>query len=285
MAGVAAETAQVCTIALIPCRRAARYTGRPAHARRAMRTPGEPVRGQSYAFDFVTLEPRPEAPRTLAVLLHGVGGDETQLAALGDRLPEDALVAMPRGQRTISGDRLGWFREGLSEDGPQVVEDEAEEARARLVEFVQRLQERFDVPPARTVLAGFSQGGMLAAAAALTGPGLVAGFAMAGGRIMPELAPRLPHAGMPAELHALVVHGRHDEVLPVDWATRAVDLLAGLGIARELRLHEAGHELTAAMERDIAAWYASQDRPWMRADAGVPDLRPCAGSRSSAPGP
>lgn len=250
-----------------------------------MRTPGEPVHGQTYPFDFVTLEPRPEAPRTLAVLLHGVGGNETQHAALGDRMPQDTLVAMPRGQRTISGDRLGWFREGLSEDGPQVVEDEAEEARARLVEFVQRLQERFDVPPARTVLAGFSQGGMLAAAAALTAPGLVAGFAMAGGRIMPELVPRLAHDGAPAELHALIVHGRHDDVLPVDWATRAADRLAGLGIAWELRLHEAGHELTAAMEQDIATWFASADRPWMRADAGVAGVRPCAGSRSSAPGP
>lgn len=252
-----------------------------------MKTPGDPIHGETYAFDFVTLEPRPDAPRLLVVLLHGVGGDESQLAALGDRLPRDALVALPRGQRSISGDRLGWFREGLSEDGPQVVEDEAEEARTRMADFVRRLQERFDVPPARTLVAGFSQGGMLAAAVALTTPGLVAGFAMAGGRIMPELEPHLADGDALAGLHALVVHGRDDEVLPVDWARRAGAWLDRLGVAHELRVHEAGHELTAGMEEDVAGWVASAERPWARgADAAARGaVRPCAGNRSSAPGP
>lgn len=252
-----------------------------------MKTVGDPVRGETWPFDFATLEPRPDPPRALAVLLHGVGGDEAQLAALGDRLPHDVLVALPRGQRTISGDRLGWFREGLGEDGPQVVEDEAEEARTRMVEFVRRLQERFDVPPERTVLAGFSQGGMLAAAAVLATPGLAAGFAMVGGRIMPELDPLIDRAGSLAGLHALVVHGRHDEVLAVDWATRAGERLAALGIAHAIRLHDAGHELLPAMEDDVAGWFASADRPWTQpAAAAAPGaLRPCAGSRSSAPGP
>lgn len=252
-----------------------------------MKTPGEPVRGESYPFDFVTLEPRPDPPRALAVLLHGVGGDETQLAGLGARLPDDVLVAMPRGQRSISGDRIGWFREGLSEDGPRVVEDEADEALERVVALVERLQERFDVPPARTVLAGFSQGGMLAAAAALTAPGLAAGFAMVCGRIMPELAQRIGSADALSGMHALIVHGREDDVLPPDWATRAAGQLRELGVDHALRLHEAGHVLTPAMEGDVAGWFFAPERPWM---AGCPGqaavrVRPGAGSRSSAPGP
>lgn len=229
-----------------------------------MKTPGELVRGETYAFDFIALEPRPDAPRALAILLHGVGGDETQLAALGAQLPDDVLVLLPRGQRSISGDRIGWFREGLSADGPQVVEAEAEEARTKLIDFIERVQQRFDVPPARTVVAGFSQGGELAASAALTAPDGVAGFAMLCGRILPEIAPDVAPRRELDGLQALVVHGRADETLPVEWADRASAWLERLRIAHTLRVHEAGHELTPTMERDLVDWFTTPDRPWMR---------------------
>lgn len=227
-----------------------------------MKTPGELVQGDTYAFNFATLEPRPDAPRLLVLLLHGVGGDETQLAALGARLPDDVLVALPRGQRSISGDRIGWFREALSEDGAQVVEDEAEDARAKLAGFIETLQGRFDVPPARTVLVGFSQGGMLAASVALTEPSRVAGFAMLCGRIPPEIEPCIARGEL-AHLDALVVHGRDDETLPVDWATRACTLLGSLHMRHDCRLYDAGHALTAAMEDDAVAWLTDPERDWI----------------------
>jgi len=234
-----------------------------------MKTPGEPVHGETYAFDFVTLDPRPDPARMLAILLHGVGGDETQLAGLGARLPEDVLVAMPRGQRTISGGRVGWFRESLSEDGAEVVEDEAEDARLRLVDFVARLQARFDVPPERTVLIGYSQGGMLAASVALTEPSRVAGFAMLCGRVPPEMEPRIEANEATAALEAFVAHGREDATLPLEWAERAKDLLASLGIDHAYRLHDAGHELTAAMEDATVGWFNDPARRWNRSVDGA----------------
>ena len=227
-----------------------------------MTTLSEPVHGDTWAFDFVTLEPRPDAPRVLAVLLHGVGGDETQMAALAARLPDDTLVAMPRGQRSISGGRIGWFREALGEDSAHLVEDEAEDARVKLVDFIEHLQQRFDVPPARTVLIGFSQGGMLAASAALTCPASVAGFALACGRIPPEIEPQVPSGDAHARLHALVVHGRNDDTLDLDWAYRACAWLDALHVAHECRLHDAGHELTAAMQNDVVEWFTARHRPW-----------------------
>lgn len=229
-----------------------------------MKTPGDRVSGDTYAFDFVVLEPRPDPARWLVILLHGVGGDETQLAPLGARLPDDALVVLPRGQRSISGDRIGWFREGLGADAPQVVEEEAEEARSRLVDLIARLQQRFDVPAKRTVVAGFSQGGELAASAALTAPGSVAGFAMLCGRILPEIAADVASRRALESLQVLVVHGGADETLPAEWADRASSWLHDLGIAHDVRVHDAGHELTPGMERDFVDWCCAADRPWMR---------------------
>lgn len=227
-----------------------------------MKTPSDLLHDAHYAFAFRTLEPMPHDARMLLVLLHGVGGDELQLADVGARMPEDAVVVLPRGPRTISGERLGWFREGLSEDGPQVVEDEAEEARVKLLEFLGQLQHRHAVPASRTIVAGFSQGGMLAAAAALTSPQSLAGFAMLCGRVMPELEPDLAPADALAPLHALVVHGRDDDVLPLEWAEQAIDRLDAFGIAHELKLHDAGHALEPAMSDDLLQWLTAASRPW-----------------------
>jgi phospholipase/carboxylesterase len=231
---------------------------------RDVKQPGVPVESADYAFAFRLLEPAPGTPRVLLVLLHGVGGDETQLAELGASLAEDVLVVLPRGQRSISGGMLGWFRVGLGDDGPQVVEDEAEEARDKLVEFVAQLQQRFAIPPARTVLAGFSQGGVLAAAAALTAPHRVAGFAVLCGRILPEIEPLLPPRERLRHLQALLIHGRDDATLPVDWATRAAQWLDRLGISHALLLQDAGHELTQGMRRDFRGWFEAVDRRWSR---------------------
>lgn len=225
-----------------------------ASARNA-KVPGELVEGASYAFAFRQLEPVPEAPRRLLLLLHGVGGVETQLAALGARVPDDTLVVLPRGQRSIADGRFGWFRVGFTDEGPEIVEEEAEESRLKLLEFTGQLQQRHAVAARDTTIAGFSQGGIMSASVALTAPDAVAGFALLCGRILPEIEPLLGEGEALARLRALVVHGRDDDKLPVHWAHRADAWLRRLGVPHDLRLHDAGHELTPAMARDFLDWF------------------------------
>lgn len=215
--------------------------------------PSEILHEAAYAFAFRTLEPHPDPPRALLVLLHGVDGDEMQLADLGAEAPAGTLVVLPRGPRSISGDRLGWYRVGLSEDGLQIVEDEEADARAKLVDFIGQLQARHDLPPRRTLLAGFSQGGMLAAGAALDAPASIAGFAMLAGHPPPGLD--APHARSDvAHLHALVAHGRDDETLPVADAEDAARRLRDLGIDTRLQLYAGGHACTVALRDAAVAW-------------------------------
>lgn len=221
--------------------------------------PGELLHDAAYAFAFRTLEPAPEPASALLVLLHGVDGDETQLAALGAAAPSDTRVVLPRGPRSISGDRIGWYRVGLSEDGLQIVEDEEADARAKLADFIAQLQKRHDIPPSRTLLAGFSQGGMLAAAAALDAPGSIAGFAMLAGHPPPGIDG--PHRREElAHLHALVAHGRDDETLPVADAEAAATRLAELGVRTCLRIHDGGHALTPALSDEAATWIGERLR-------------------------
>ena len=65
-----------------------------------------------------------------------------------------------------------------------------------------------------------------------------------------------------ATLDALLVHGRADDKLPVAWAERADAWLQALGVPHVLRLHDAGHALTATMQADFLEWFGGARQRW-----------------------
>lgn len=207
------------------------------------------------------LLPAPERPTALLVLLHGVGGNETNLADLAAGLPAGTLVVLARGRLALGPAQHAWFRVAFTAAGPQIDAREAEDSRAALVAFIAQLQARHGIAPERTWVAGFSQGGILSASVALTAPERVAGFAVLSGRLLPELEPLLASPERLARLRGLVTHGRDDDRLPVFWAERAHAWLTQLGVAHELKLYPGGHGLTAAAVQDFRAWLLAGLQP------------------------
>lgn len=213
------------------------------------------VRDPAFALSFRVREPVPATPASLLVLLHGIGGNETNLAELAAGVAPDTLVVLPRGRLELGTGQYGWFRVAfVGASAPKIVPGEAEDSRATLVRFIAQLQAAHGIAAERTAIAGFSQGGILSASVGLTAPGCVRGFAVAAGRILPELEPRLASREQLAHLHALVAHGRDDDKLPVAWAERADAWLTRLGVPHATRLYPGGHGISPAMARDLLAW-------------------------------
>lgn len=227
-----------------------------------MKLPSDLVSATDYALAFRTLEPVPASPRRLLVLLHGVGGQELQLASLAAHVDDATLVVLPRAPRSIGEGMYGWFRVGFTPDGPQIVPEEAEDSRLQLIKFIGQLQQRHGVAPSHTVVAGFSQGGILSASVALSAPQAVAGFGLLCGRILPELEPVLASRDALATLDGLIIHGHADTRLPVAWSERAHAWLQRLGVPHRLQLHAAGHELNPAMQADLLDWLGSARKRW-----------------------
>jgi phospholipase/carboxylesterase len=194
------------------------------------------------------------AARACVVLLHGVGGDETNLARVGAAIAGDALVVLPRGPLTLGPGQYGWFRVSFTASGPVIEEAQADRSRQLVTRFVTQLQATHGIAPGKTLIAGFSQGGIISASVALSAPESVAGFGILSGRILPELKPHLASRERLAHLRAFVSHGLQDDKLPVTWAQRSDHWLAELGVAHETRLHPGGHAVSAAMQADFAAW-------------------------------
>lgn len=234
------------------------------------------VQDPAFALAYRVRDPAPVRPTSLLLLLHGVGGNETNLAGLAAGIAPDVLVVLPRGPLTLGAAQHAWFRVAFTADGPQIVAEEAEASRQLLVRFIAQLQAAHGIGRARTLIAGFSQGGILSASVGLTAPASVAGFAVLSGRILPELEPLLAPREQLAQVQALIAHGRDDMKLPVGWAERADAWLADLGVAHALRLYPGGHGIDEAMARDF--------RDWTGAMLAMAEARPGAQAPAHAEG-
>lgn len=232
-----------------------------------MKTYGPLIGDPAFALPFRTLQPPPDRPASLLVLLHGVGGDETNLAAVAAAAEPYTLVVLPRGPVTLGAQSFGWFRVAFTASGPRIQAQEAESSRRTLVEFIRQLQHHHGIDAAHTVVAGFSQGGILSASVGLSAPERVAGFGILAGRILPELEPHIAARERLSGLRGYIAHGQRDDKLPVDWAHRASALLAKHGVAHALRLFPTGHSLSAGMQADFLAWLADPAAAWNQRQA------------------
>lgn len=200
-------------------------------------------------------QPAPAAPKRMLILLHGVGSNEHNLLDLADGVDADTLVVLPRGRLTLGSKQYAWFRVMFTAAGPNIVPEEAEHSRLALIRLVAHLQARYGVSARDTVIAGFSQGGILSASVALSAPERVAGFGLLAGRILPELAPMLASPERLQGLQGFIGHGLYDSKLPIQWAHRAEQLLTELGVAHAVRHYPIDHGISADMHADFVAWW------------------------------
>jgi len=193
-------------------------------------------------------------PEALLVLLHGVGGNETNLAGLGAAMDPRIASVRPRGPLTYSPGCHAWFDVQFGPFGPVIDAGQAEAGRAQLAALVHSLQGELGLGRDRTVVAGFSQGGIMSASVGLSRPDLMAGFGLLSGRILPELEPHIAPPEALRGLRAFVGHGLHDPTLPAGWADRSDAWLRRLEVPCESRRYDAGHELAEAMVADFNHW-------------------------------
>jgi len=210
----------------------------------------DPASGLSYR----VMQPQPARPRALVVLLHGVGGQETDLADLAAGVGPETLVVLVRSRLQLGPSQFGWFRVAFTAEGPKPTLAEAEDSRHALIRFLDRMQSLHGIEARRTVIAGFSQGGIMSASVALVAPERVGGFAILSGRILPELEPRIAGREWLAHLRGFIGHGEQDHTLPLTWAQRADQWLDDLGIPHVTHVYPAGHTLNPDMRADVLAW-------------------------------
>lgn len=219
-------------------------------------TPGplkiDPRSGLSYRL----MQPQPTTAKRCWVLLHGVGSNELSVTELAVGAGQDTLVVLVRGPLTLGPQQFAWFQVTFTANGPRIHASQAENSRQALLGLLASLQAEYSVPAHQTVVAGFSQGGIMSAGLALTSPESVAGFGLLSGRILPEIAPFVAVPERLASLQGFVGHGALDRTLPVDWAHRSHEWLDRLGVRHEFKLYPIDHCISTQMQTDFGSWCA-----------------------------
>jgi phospholipase/carboxylesterase len=199
----------------------------------------------------------PRAPSDqppLLVLLHGYGSNELDLIGLSAELDPRVQVVSVRAPVALGGPSFGWFPLQFTDRGIVADAARAEASRAELLDEIPRLVEQYRADPGRVYLAGFSQGAIMSAGILLAEPRLIAGAVLMSGRVMPEMVPDQPDLDGLSRLPVLVVHGLHDQVLPIENGRACRDLLSRLPLDLTYREFPMAHTVSPESLATVADW-------------------------------
>jgi phospholipase/carboxylesterase len=203
----------------------------------------------------IVIEPQGQH-RHSVIWLHGLGADGSDFVPLVPELAlPDALGIRwifphaPVMPVTVNGGyrMRAWY--DLAEADLTVRVDAAGIRRSRdaLLGLMAAEQAR-GIEPQRMVLAGFSQGGVIALTAALAAEHKPAGV-LALSTYLPVRDPVLP-----GDLAVLQAHGSFDDIVPQPVAEQTRDYLTGLGVAVEWHSYPMAHALCADEISAIRSW-------------------------------
>jgi phospholipase/carboxylesterase len=196
----------------------------------------------------------------LLLLLHGVGSNEHDLISMAPYLDRRFLILSARAPYNYGWNGYAWFEIGFTGNGDVVFVDpqQIEVSRQKIIQFIGEAIAAYGADPARVYLMGFSQGAIMGSLVALTEPELVAGAVLMSGRVPAEVRPLLAAPERLAGKPFLVVHGTHDQVLPIHNGRASRDLLATLPVDLTYKEYPMEHQVSAESLTDIVAWLAAR---------------------------
>jgi predicted esterase len=184
--------------------------------------------------------------RLTLLLLHGTGGNEGDLMAVGRALAPNASLLSPRGKVLESG--MPRFFRRLAEGVFDV--KELEFRSGELADFVKAASVKYTFDLKSVVPVGYSNGANVAAGMLLTGSFIPAGVVLFRPTVplTPDRSPDL--RGMPVFISA----GRSDQIVPRSETERLAKLLGDAGAEVSLNWENGAHALTELEVKKAADW-------------------------------
>jgi len=187
------------------------------------------------ALDFVHKFVPGSSERTL-LLLHGTGGDESDLIPLGQDIDPTAALLSPRG-KVLENGMPRFFRrlaEGVFD------EEDLIHRTQELADFVAAASTHYQFDPKRVMAVGYSNGANIAVSLLLLRPETL-NAAILFRSMVPLVPKQLPDL---ARVQILIAAGKHDPIASAANTQRLVALLQQSGAKVSARFADAAHELT-----------------------------------------
>jgi phospholipase/carboxylesterase len=187
--------------------------------------------------DFIHRFEKGTSKRTL-LLLHGTGGNESDLLDLGRTIDPDASLLSPRG-KVLENGAPRFFRR-LAEG----VFDEADVVRraGELSDFVNAAIAEYRIDPAQLVAVGYSNGANIAAAMLLLGNAVFPKAILFRAMVPLSSLERAPSLG---GKQVLLSAGKFDPIARADTVGALAGLLRQAGAEVAVQIRPVGHELSS----------------------------------------
>jgi phospholipase/carboxylesterase len=192
-------------------------------------------------------EPAADVARAPLLLLHGTGGNESDLLPLGLQLSPGAALLSPRGKVSENGMPRFFKRRA---EGVFDVED-LKARTSELAEFVGAARKAYSLEP--PIAVGFSNGANIAWSLLLNHPGLLRGAVLMRG-MLPFDPPPAKLDGVPV----LMLNGSNDPIVPIETRDRLAKALKDAGADLRDEILPAGHQLTRQDLAIAAEWLAQR---------------------------
>lgn len=203
-----------------------------------------------------TYVPPGKGPFPTLIALHGWGANALDLLGLGPIFANAGwLTLCPQGATELQvapgTPGYGWFPlvRGQPPDPRAFLK-----GSAQLRAFVEGVPERYPVDPRRTVILGFSQGGLMGFDLVLRQPERFAGLVSIASWLPEILAANLPELPAQRGFPVLQIHGTDDPQVDVARARESRGLLEGFGVDLTWEEYPMGHEIRPEALRKILDW-------------------------------
>jgi predicted esterase len=209
-------------------------------------------RGSEHTFQHRFVEGERSGDGLTLLLLHGTGGDESDLIPWGQTLAPGAALLSPRG-RVLENGMPRFFRrlaEGVFDQDDLKVQTE------NLAQFIDSASRAYSLRPDRIVAVGYSNGANIASSILLTYPNVLAAAALFR-PMVPFVPSNNPDLG---GTNLFIAAGRRDPIVSSQETQRLVQILEYAGALVTTFWHSGGHEIgqadLSAAGRWVSEWRA-----------------------------
>jgi phospholipase/carboxylesterase len=203
-----------------------------------------------------TWEPAGNGPFPTIFAMHGWGSNAMDLQGLAPYIADGRfLVICPQGSVEVEIGAIngyGWYE--VRRLGSQPDPDKVDAAVDQLREFLDEASARYPVDPRKVVVAGFSQGGMMAYSLAMRWPERFAALVGIGTAFPERLASQVTNHEAVQRLPTMVQHGRADQAIDMARARKSVEELRELKVPLVFSEYDCGHEVAADGVRDLSTF-------------------------------
>ncbi len=175
-------------------------------------------------------------------MLHGYGSNEDDLFSFAQELPKELCIISVRAPYTLEPFGYAWYAINFdNEKGKWSDDEQAIASREKIVHFITEACSSYHLDDKSVTLLGFSQGTILSYAVALSYPNKIKNVIALSGYINEGILAAEFSSLDYSNLNIYASHGQVDQVIPLEWAQKAPELLEKMKIKHVFEEFPVGH--------------------------------------------